>query len=93
MEPTLSQALHLMNGDAVNDRIRQGKVVAKLIEAKKSDREIVEDLYLRVFGRLPLDKEWQPIHQTLAASSDQRQQTLEDVFWALMNSKEFYFNH
>jgi hypothetical protein len=93
MEPTLSQALHLMNGDAVNDRIRQGKVVAKLIEAKKSDREIVEDLYLRVFGRLPLDKEWQPIQQTLAASSDQRQQTLEDVFWALMNSKEFYFNH
>jgi hypothetical protein len=93
MEPTLSQALHLMNGDAVNDRIRQGKVVAKLVEAKKSDREIVEDLYLRVFGRLPLDKEWQPIQQTLAAVPDQRQQALEDVFWALMNSKEFYFNH
>ncbi len=93
MEPTLSQALHLMNGDAVNDRIRQGKVVAKLIEAKKSDREIIEDLYLRVFGRLPLDKEWQPIQQTLAAAPDQRQQALEDVFWALMNSKEFYFNH
>ncbi len=93
MEPTLSQALHLMNGDAVNDRIRQGKVVAKLIEAKKSDREIVEDLYLRVFGRLPLDKEWQPIQQTLAAAPDQRQPALEDVFWALMNSKEFYFNH
>ncbi len=93
MEPTLSQALHLMNGDAVNDRIRQGKVVSKLIEAKKNDREIVEDLYLRVFGRLPLDKEWQPIQQTLAAAPDQRQQALEDVFWALMNSKEFYFNH
>lgn len=93
MEPTLSQALHLMNGDAVNDRIRQGKVVTKLIEAKKNDREIVEDLYLRVFGRLPLDKEWQPIQQALAAAPDQRQQALEDVFWALMNSKEFYFNH
>jgi hypothetical protein len=93
MEPTLSQALHLMNGDAVNDRIRQGKVVAKLIEAKKSDREIVEDLFLRVFGRQPHDKEWQSIQQTLASVPDQRQQALEDVFWALMNSKEFYFNH
>jgi len=93
MEPSLSQALHLMNGDAVNDRIRQGKVVAKLVEAKKNDREIVEDLYLRVFGRLPLEKEWQPIQQTLAAAADQRQAILEDVFWALMNSKEFYFNH
>lgn len=93
MEPTLSQALHLMNGDAVNDRIKQGKVVTKLIEAKKTDREVVEDLYLRVFGRMPMDKEWQPIQQTLAAAPEQRQQALEDVFWALMNSKEFYFNH
>jgi len=93
MEPTLSQALHLMNGDAVNDRIKQGKVVSKLIAEKKTDREIVDDLYLRVFGRMPKDKEWTTIQQTLVNAADQRQQALEDVFWALMNSKEFYFNH
>jgi hypothetical protein len=93
MEPTLSQALHLMNGDAVNDRIKQGKVVATMIAEKKTDREIVDDLYLRVFGRLPKDKEWATIQQTLANAADQRQPALEDVFWALMNSKEFYFNH
>lgn len=93
MEPTLSQALHLMNGDAINDRIKQGKVVVKLIQEKKPDDEIVENLYLRVFGRMPADKEKESIRQTLMASPDQRQQVLEDVFWALMNSKEFYFNH
>jgi hypothetical protein len=93
MEPTLSQALHLMNGDAVNDRIKQGRVVAKLVAEKKSDREIVEELYLRVFGRLPNDKEWGSITQTLTNVGDQRQAALEDIFWALMNSKEFYFNH
>lgn len=93
MEPNLSQALHLMNGDAINDRIKQGKVVAKLIQEKKSDAEIVANLYLRVFGRLPNDKEKESIFQTLAAAPEQRQQALEDVFWALMNSKEFYFNH
>jgi hypothetical protein len=93
MEPTLSQALHLMNGDAVNDRIKQGKVIAKLIAEKKTDLEIVEDLYLRVFGRMPKDKEWSAIQQTLVNSADQRQAALEDTFWALMNSKEFYFNH
>jgi mono/diheme cytochrome c family protein len=91
MEPTLSQALHLMNGDAVNDRIKQGKVVAKLIQDKKTDREIVEDLYLRTFGRLPKDKEWAAIQETI--TPDARQAALEDLFWALMNSKEFYFNH
>ena len=93
MEPTLSQALHLMNGDAVTDRIKQGKVVEKLIAAKKSDREIVENLYLRVFGRIPLEKEWAAVQVALTDGSAQRQEVLEDVFWALLNSKEFYFNH
>lgn len=93
MEPTLSQALHLMNGDAVNDRIKQGRVVAKMIEAKKSDREIVEDLFLRVFGRMPMDKEWNAVQQAIGNDTGARQSVLEDLFWALMNSKEFYFNH
>lgn len=93
MEPTLSQALHLMNGDAVNDRIKQGRVVAKMIQEKKSDREIVEDLFLRVFGRMPLEKEWAAVHQAVASSPDARQAALEDLFWALLNSKEFFFNH
>lgn len=93
MEPTLSQALHLMNGDAVNDRIKQGRVVAKMVQEKKADREIVEDLFLRVFGRMPNGKEWASVQQAIAADPGGRQTVLEDLFWALLNSKEFYFNH
>jgi hypothetical protein len=93
MEPTLSQALHLMNGEVVSDRIKQGKVVIKQIQEKKTDPQIIEELYLRVFGRMPKAQETEKILQMLAAAPDQRQQALEDVFWALMNSKEFYFNH
>ncbi|MFN0078265.1 MAG: PSD1 and planctomycete cytochrome C domain-containing protein [Prosthecobacter sp.] len=93
MEPTLSQALHLMNGDAVNDRIKQGRVVAKMIQDKKSDREIVEDLFLRVFGRMPKDKEWASVQQAIGSDTGARQSVHEDLFWALLNSKEFYFNH
>lgn len=93
MEPTLSQALHLMNGDAVNDRIKQGRVVARMVQEKKSDREIVEDLFLRVFGRMPNDKEWSATQQAIAADPGGRQLVFEDLFWALLNSKEYYFNH
>jgi hypothetical protein len=93
MEPTLSQALHLMNGDAVHDRIKSGKIVARLVSEKKSDREIVDDLFLRVFGRLPIDKEWAGIQQAVADAPESRQAVLEDLFWALLNSKEFYFTH
>lgn len=93
MEPTLSQALHLMNGDAVHDRIKQGSAVAKMIRDKKTDREIVDELYLRCFSRPPNAKEWAAIQQSIAEAADNRQAALEDLFWALLNSKEFYFNH
>jgi hypothetical protein len=93
MEPTLSQALHLMNGDAVHDRIKSGKIVARMVTEKKTDREIAEELFLRVFGRPPIDKEWASIQQAMADAPESRQAVLEDLFWALLNSKEFYFTH
>jgi mono/diheme cytochrome c family protein len=92
-DPNLSQALHLMNGDAVNDRIRRGKVVENLIAAGKKDDEIVRELFLRVFGRLPSAGESKSIATAVTADPANRQVVLEDAFWALMNSKEFYFNH
>jgi hypothetical protein len=82
-----------MNGDAVNDRIRRGKVVEKLISAGQNDEQIVAELFLRVFGRPPRDAERKSVAAAVAADPAGRQVVLEDAFWALMNSKEFYFNH
>jgi hypothetical protein len=94
MEPTLSQALHLMNGDAVHTNIQAGGVVNKLItEAKMTDQQIVEELYLRTFGRFPIEKEMAAVKTALAESADNRKAVLEDLFWALLNSKEFFFVH
>jgi hypothetical protein len=42
---------------------------------------------------MPKEKELSAINQSLANAADNRQAALEDLFWALMNSKEFYFNH
>jgi hypothetical protein len=92
-DPNLSQALHLMNGDAVNDRIRRGQVVEKMITAGKKDDEIIRELFLRVFGRLPSGVEMKSVTDAIATEPTNRQVVLEDAFWALMNSKEFYFNH
>jgi mono/diheme cytochrome c family protein len=92
-DPNLSQALHLMNGDAVNDRIRRGQVIEKMIAAGKKDDEIVAELFLRVFGRLPAAVESKSVAAAIAGDPANRQVVLEDAFWALMNSKEFYFNH
>ncbi|MBL9117857.1 MAG: DUF1553 domain-containing protein [Verrucomicrobiaceae bacterium] len=94
MEPTLSQALHLMNGDAVHSNIQAGGVINKLItEQKLTDQQIVEELYLRCFGRFPNEKELGAVKTALAESADNRKAVFEDLFWALLNSKEFFFTH
>jgi hypothetical protein len=68
-------------------------VVGRLLKAGKSGSEIVTELYLRAFGRTPLPKEWDAVNKALAEGADAKQAVLEDLFWALLNSKEFYFTH
>ena len=93
MEPTLSQALHFLNGEAAHENIKSGQVIVTLIKDKKTDKEIMDELYLRCFGREPEAKEADIVMKKIAESQDGRQAVLEDLFWALLNSKEFYFNH
>lgn len=92
MEPNLGQALHLMNGDSVHAKIRTGGVVKRLLEAKSTPPQIVAELYLRILSRKPTDDETKAIAVQLADATNRRA-ALEDVFWALLNSREFLFNH
>jgi hypothetical protein len=95
MEPNLSQALHLLNGDTTQQRIRQGRLVETLLDEKKSPADIIAQLYLTVVGRQPTDMELEKLLAAIAGQNDPAKvkETLEDVFWALLNSKEFIFNH
>jgi hypothetical protein len=92
MDPNLSQALHLLNGDSANVRIKQGGLVAAWIKQEKSNVEVVDMLFVRCFGRMPSQQERTETVAAVAAAGD-RGQALEDVFWALLNSPEFMFNH
>jgi hypothetical protein len=92
MEPNLSQALHLLLGDTVNSRIPQGGVIAKALTEKKTPQQIIEDLYIRAVSRKPTAAEMEALLKQVADEKDQKA-ALEDVFWALLNTKEFIFNH
>jgi hypothetical protein len=93
MEPNLSQALHLLNGETTQQRIRQGKLVENLLEAKKEPKEIIRTLYLTALSREPVDMEMEKLLATVPVEPKARREALEDIFWALLNSKEFIFNH
>ena len=56
-DPTLSQALHMLNGDAVHGKIAQGGVVKKLLDQGKTPEQVIETLYVRCLSRKPTPEE------------------------------------
>jgi len=92
MEPNLSQALHLLNGDTVNAKIASGGLVKKMLKEGRTHQEIIEELYLRVFGRLPTAGEKTQL-ETFFDGEIKEDVVLNDLFWSLLNAKEFVFNH
>jgi hypothetical protein len=92
MDPNLSQALHLLNGETTTQRIVEGKVVDRLLSEGKTIEQIIDEIYLRCLVRRPSDAERAKLLEVVIASPD-KTVALQDAFWAVLNSKEFMFNH
>jgi hypothetical protein len=92
MDPSLSQALHLLNGDTVQGKIQAGALVKRLLDSGKKPEEVLDEIYVRALTRHPTEKEKADLLALIAAEPDPRQ-ALEDGFWAILNSREFVFNH
>ena len=82
-----------MNGDVTHVRIGQGALVKKMMDEKKTPQDIVTSLYIRCLSRKPSEAEIAPVIAAITKEPNDVQGVLEDAFWALLNSKEFMFNH
>jgi hypothetical protein len=91
-EPNLSQALHLLNGTTVQGKMNQGQLVAKLLKSEQTPEQIIEQLYIRCLSRKPTAEEQSRL-LALVSEAPNPQSGLDDVFWAVLNSREFLFNH
>ncbi|MCA9073524.1 MAG: DUF1553 domain-containing protein [Planctomycetaceae bacterium] len=92
-EPNLAQVLQLANGELVQRKLTdEAGRIAKLVESNVDDESGFRELYLVSVGRHPTAQELVNCYSILAAAGD-RKQGLEDILWALINSREFHFNH
>ena len=90
---SLRQAMNMMAGDTVNQKIRSDRGnLARMIAEGKSDDEIVEHFYLASLTRQPTPAE-KDMCQTAITKASSRRAGLENVVWALLDSNEFLYNH
>jgi hypothetical protein len=94
-EPSIIQALHLSNGETLNNKLAEkGGVIDQWIEKfAQDDAGIIRQAYMRTLGRGPTPGEQQAILEELGRNGEDRHATLEDLLWSLMTSREFLFNH
>jgi Protein of unknown function (DUF1549)/Protein of unknown function (DUF1553) len=93
---TVTQTLLVLNGDLVKDKTRDSlfNASARIGWQASTDHSAVENAYLAVYTRRPSPRESAHFEARLRATSgNERGQRLEDVFWALVNSTEFKWNH
>jgi len=98
-QPSISQALHLLNAPEIAAKLEHRHGFARqLAQSSMTPHEIIDTLYLSSLSRLPRPAERDLMleafeHSGDADSVNQRQEATADVLWAILNSKEFIFNH
>jgi hypothetical protein len=94
-QPSMVQVLHISNGETINKKLQQkGNRIEKLLSEGASDETILEEAYLSGLSRHPTDAERRQMLQTIAESPGvERRVLVEDLYWSILSSREFLFNH
>lgn len=96
---TILQALMLMNGQFIGDQtdLAKSEILAAVADMPGWDtKKRVTNLFLTAFSRNPTPEELEKFTSYVdrgGANGNNKKQALADVFWVLLNSPEFLFNH
>ncbi|MGE3314728.1 MAG: DUF1549 domain-containing protein [Planctomycetaceae bacterium] len=94
---TIPQALLRMNGDFTSDSVESGFLGSsgRIARFAGSNTQLLETCYLVCLARRPTEQERAYFIPQLeeASKGEERERTVEDIYWALFNSPEFSWNH
>ena len=96
-ESSVTQALHLNNGQTLNDKLRNKKSrVEEWVTEKVNDDDAIRRVYVLALSRIPTDAEFARFRKLLAEAANDpqvsRREAIEDLFWSVLTSREFLFN-
>tara|TARA_R110002095_G_scaffold195914_2_gene174647 strand:+ start:14676 stop:16322 length:1647 start_codon:yes stop_codon:yes gene_type:complete len=91
---TIPQALMMMNGELTKNAISadNGSYLNQLLLEKGNDQAKIKKMFLSTLSRFP-DRRESTSAQKLIGSSPNKLAAYQDLYWALLNSNEFVFNH
>lgn len=94
-DPSMTQVLDISNGDTVNKKLEDKSCcLNQWINTNAPTAQIIEHAYLSAFSRFPSAGEETRLVQVIDQSKgNERKLALQDMYWAVLSSKEFLFNH
>jgi hypothetical protein len=94
-QPSMVQVLHISNGDTINQKlVAKGNKLEQMLAANWSNEQIIDLAYWSALSRAPSDAERAKLLAAMGDAKDaERRATVEDLYWSILSSKEFLFNH
>ncbi|MEX0938776.1 MAG: DUF1549 and DUF1553 domain-containing protein [Pirellulales bacterium] len=93
-DANLAQSLHLINSNEIQQKLasKEGRAAILAADAQRTPADNIAELYMRAYSRLPT-----PDEQSRAMAYIEKAENVghayEDIVWALINTKEFLFDH
>ena len=93
-QPTDAQRLYLLNSSDVRNKVEQSKLLLRITQLARGNRhDLITWIYLAIVSRHPTPAELETADKYFEVAGTNQKQAVDDLAWALINSKEFLYRH